>query len=59
MFGFLKKVSPTEKLQKKYDEAISEAYRLSKTNRSASDAKQAEAQEILSELELLRKATNS
>jgi hypothetical protein len=53
MFGFFKKTSPLEKLQKKYQAAIEESFRLSKTDRKASDQKQVEAGEILKEIDLL------
>lgn len=53
MFGFFKKKSPMEKLQAKYDQLTKEAYELSSTNRSASDAKTAEAHEIMKQIEAL------
>ena len=53
MFGFFKKTSPLEKLQKKYQAAIEESFRLSKTYRKASYQKQVEAGEILKEIDLL------
>lgn len=53
MFGLFKKKSPSEVLQKKYSQLMEEAHRLSKTDRSASDAKVAEANEILKEIENL------
>lgn len=53
MFGFFKKTSPLEKLQKKYQATLEEAYRLSKIDRKASDKKQAEAEEILKEIDAL------
>lgn len=49
--GLFSKKSPKDKLQKKYEKLMQEAYDLSKTNRKASDAKQAEANEILKEIE--------
>lgn len=55
MFGFLKKKSPIEKLQASYKKLLDEAFKLSKTNRSASDAKQAEAEEVLKKIEALKK----
>lgn len=54
MFGLFKKKSPLEKLQEKYEKATAEAFRLSKIDRKASDAKQAEAEEILKEMDALK-----
>lgn len=54
MFGFFKKKSPIDKLQEKYKTLLEEAYKLSSSNRSLSDAKTAEANEILKEIESLR-----
>ncbi len=53
MFGLFKKKTPLEKLQEKYEKANAEAYRLSKIDRKASDAKQAEAEEILKQIDAL------
>jgi len=50
---FFKKKSPREKLQKKYEELMSEAYSLSTKNRSLSDAKYAEADAVLKEMDKL------
>ncbi len=55
MFGLFKKKSPVEKLEAKHKKLLEEAFVLAKTNRSASDAKQVEANEILDQIELLRK----
>ena len=49
--GLFSRTTPKQKLQKKYDKLIEEAYKLSTTNRRASDAKQAEADAVLKELE--------
>ncbi len=54
MFGLFKKKSAKEKLHEKYKALLEEAFLLSKTNRSASDAKTAEAAEILAEIELIK-----
>lgn len=54
MFGLFKKKSEKEKLQEKYKSLLEEAFILSKTNRSASDAKTAEAAEILSKIEQIK-----
>lgn len=50
MFGIFKKKSPDEKLQKKYQSLMKEWHTLSSTNRSESDKKYAEAQEVLEKL---------
>ncbi len=55
MFGLFKKKSPKEKLEKKYEQLQQEAFELSKTNRTLSDEKYAEAQEVLKEIEALEK----
>ena len=52
MFGLFKK-DPKKKLEEKYKSLMEESYRLSTTNRSASDQKRAEAEEVLKELEQL------
>jgi len=51
--GLFKKKSEKEKLQKKYEKLLKEAFELSKSNRQASDAKQAEADQILKQMEAL------
>lgn len=53
MFGLFKKKSPQQVLQKKYEQLIKEAYQLSTSNRIESDKKNAEALEILKEIEAL------
>lgn len=53
MMNIFKKQTPTEKLQKKYRKLMEEAHKLSTTNRSASDAKHAEAEEIIKQIEAL------
>jgi hypothetical protein len=53
MFGLFKKKSETEKLEIKYQKLLKEAYTLSTTNRTLSDSKTAEANEVLKEIELL------
>ncbi|MEN0047199.1 MAG: Lacal_2735 family protein [Bacteroidota bacterium] len=53
MFGLFKKKSQRDKLMEKYNKLTEEAYRLSHTDRKASDLKTAEAQEVLKELEAL------
>jgi hypothetical protein len=51
--GLFKKKSEKEKLQAKYKKLMEESYKLSHSNRSASDAKAAEADAILKQIEAL------
>ena len=53
MFGF---GSKTKKLEKKYEQLLEEAFHLSKTSRSQSDEKTAEAEKIRVQLEELKKS---
>lgn len=53
MFGLFKKKTPLEKLYEKHEKLVAEAYALSTSNRTASDAKQAEAVEVMKEIEAL------
>ena len=55
MFGLFKKKSELEKLQDKYKKLLEESFKLSTTNRSESDKKQAEAQAVLEQIEVLQK----
>lgn len=55
MFNFFKKKSKADILLEKYQKLQKEAYQLSTTNRTKSDLKYAEAQEILEEIEALEK----
>tara|TARA_S200000501_G_scaffold238267_1_gene223307 strand:- start:52 stop:222 length:171 start_codon:yes stop_codon:yes gene_type:complete len=50
MFKIFKKISPLEKLYKKQEKLLKEAHRLSKSNRSLSDQKYFEAEEILKKI---------
>ncbi|WGD34334.1 Lacal_2735 family protein [Olleya sp. YS] len=54
MFGIFKKKSQLDKLQEQYRKLLEESYKLSTTNRSESDKKQAEAQSILQQIEILK-----
>ena len=56
MFGLFKKKSELEKLQESYQKLMSEAHRLSTINRSESDQKHQEANEILKKIEQLKSA---
>lgn len=53
MFGLFKKKTEVEKLQEQYQKLMKEAFDLSKTNRSASDEKYAEADKIQKQIETL------
>ena len=55
MFQLFKKSSPTKKLEKEYRRLLEESYRLSTIDRMKSDLKAAEAQEVLKEIENLKK----
>ena len=55
MFGLFKKSSEVDKLQKKYEKLMNDWHALSKTNRSESDKKYAEAQKVLEEIDRLKK----
>ncbi|NND94457.1 MAG: Lacal_2735 family protein [Flavobacteriales bacterium] len=54
MFGLFKSKSPIEKLQKKYETLMSEAHKLSASDRKAGDAKYQEAEEVVKEIERLQ-----
>lgn len=53
MFGLFKKKSQKEKLQDKYAKLMAEAHQLSTTNRSLSDEKVAEAEEVMKQIDAL------
>ncbi|MFK7954183.1 MAG: Lacal_2735 family protein [Ekhidna sp.] len=53
MLGLFKKKSEKEKLEDKYKKLLEESYKLSTSNRSLSDQKQAEAQKVLDEIDAL------
>ncbi len=55
MFNLFK--TPRQKLEKKYQQLLEEAFRLSHVDRKKSDLKAAEAEEIRKQLELLDKIT--
>jgi hypothetical protein len=55
MFGLFKKETPVEKLEKKYRQMLADAYKLSHTDRAASDKLQAAANEVMKEIETLTK----
>lgn len=51
--GLFKRKSEKDKLQSRYSKLMAEAYKLSHTDRKASDLKTAEASEILKQIEAL------
>ena len=55
MFGLFKRKSELEKLQEKHKQLLEEAYKLSTSNRSASDKKQSEAQQVMDQIVALKK----
>ena len=56
MFGLFKKKSEVEKLQDQYKKLMKEGYDLQSVNRSASDQKYFEADQILKKIETLQNA---
>ncbi len=54
MFGIFKKKTPIEKLQAEYKKLMEQSFQLSTTDRSASDAKRAEAEEVAKQIEALQ-----
>jgi hypothetical protein len=54
MFGLFKKKSELEKLQEQYQKLMKEAFDLSKTNRTKSDEKTAEAEEVIKKIDALK-----
>lgn len=51
--GLFTRKSEKEKLQAKYSKLVDEAYKLSHTDRRASDLKTAEADQVLKQMEAL------
>lgn len=54
--GLFSRKSPIEKLEKKREKLLQEAFTLSKINRSEGDKKYAEADEVLKKIDQLSKA---
>ncbi|MDX6747705.1 Lacal_2735 family protein [Polaribacter sp. PL03] len=54
MFGLFKKKSEVEKLQEKYKKIMEDAYKLQSINRTDSDTKYKEADDILKEIGVLQ-----
>lgn len=55
MFGLFKKKSQVYKLHDSYEKLMQDSHRLSTTNRKLSDSKFAEAQEVLEDIDALRR----
>ncbi|MEQ9308405.1 MAG: Lacal_2735 family protein [Balneolaceae bacterium] len=55
MFGLFKKKSEIDKLNEKYQKLMEESFRLSTSNRTQSDQKAQEANEVLKQIESLQK----
>lgn len=55
MFGLFKGKTPEEKLHLEYKKLMEEAHRLSTTNRSLSDQKIYEAEELMKKIDALPK----
>ena len=53
MFNLFKKKSEVEILKEKYQKLVAEAYKLSHTNRTQSDQKQAEAEAVMKKIEAM------
>ncbi len=53
MFGLFKKKTEKEKLQEQYQKLMKESFELSTQNRSKSDAKAAEADAVMKQIEAL------
>lgn len=58
MFNLFKKKSETDLLAKKYEQLMKEAHALSSVDRTKSDAKAAEAEEIGKQIDALRAQGN-
>jgi len=54
MFGLFKKKSPLDQLSKQYEKLMKEAHSLSTSDRSASDAKYAEADAVAKKIEVIK-----
>ena len=54
MFGLFKKKDPLAALEARYKLLLDQAYQLSRTDRTASDQKTAEAEALWQEIEKLR-----
>lgn len=59
MFSIFKRKSPIEKLQKKMEALLQESFELSSVNRTKSDEKIYEAEQIAAQIQQLKKTTPS
>ncbi|NQW27348.1 MAG: Lacal_2735 family protein [Flammeovirgaceae bacterium] len=50
MFNFFRRTSPIDKMYKQHEQLLQEAFSLSKSNRTQSDAKYAAAEELLNQI---------
>ncbi|MBL7962564.1 MAG: Lacal_2735 family protein [Flavobacteriales bacterium] len=55
MFGLFKKPDEKERLEKAYRKLLEESFRLSTSNRKASDLKRAEAEAVLKRIEEMKR----
>jgi hypothetical protein len=55
MFGIFKKKTEIEKLQETYAKMLSDAHKLSHSNRTAADKLLAEAEEVAKKIDAIRK----
>jgi hypothetical protein len=55
MFNLFKKQTPLERLEKSHKNLMEEAFRLSKIDRTKSDEKYAEAEEVAKQIEDLQR----
>ena len=55
MFGLFKKKSELQKLEDRYQKLLKESYELSTSNRTLSDQKAYEANEVLKQIEHLKR----
>lgn len=55
MFSFFKTTTKLDKLEKEYKKLLKEAFELSKTNRTKSDEKTYEAEQIATKIQELKK----
>lgn len=58
MFNLFKKKSEAEILQEKYGKVMKEAFELSTINRTKSDAKYAEAEQIMNKIQQIKESQN-
>lgn len=55
MFGLFKKSNPKEALQKKYRSLLEQSHKISHSDRKKADALMAEAEEVMKQIEALKK----